>query len=127
MLYGVPARPSFDEKYWNDTEKDLTLNWTACFGEREAVDKYQETGEITTDASKGMGICHPVKKTDLLKIRPDLEGQNLWTTHWTPKKEIPKWIPDPEVKKVFVVCTNDEPTTKGDVIKNAISFLQKIA
>ncbi len=125
--YGVPSEPSQQElERMTPTEKELTLNWTGCFGTKEAIEAYQTKGTISKEMTTGMGISHPVKKVDLLKIRPDLNGVNLWTTHWKPKKEFPYWVADTNIKKVFVVCTNHEPVKEDDILIELKSFVNSL-
>ena len=44
MNYGVPKNENdfLNDHYFNETEKDLTYNWIACFGEKEAIEEYQK-------------------------------------------------------------------------------------
>ena len=56
----------------NDSEfsKNLSLNYKTCYGEREAVDHYYETGELSVDNFNGVGVSHIVKREDAI---------NFWT------------------------------------------------
>lgn len=46
--------------------KYLALNYKACYGTPEAVKQYYETGKLSADNFKGMGVSHLVKVTDLV-------------------------------------------------------------
>lgn len=120
-----PGR-SEEKKFFNETEKDLHENWTTCFGTKEAVEDYQTKGIVSDALSKGMGVCTPIKKEDLLKIRPDLKGYEFWENLWTNNNEIQRWIPDPSIGKVYVVCTNDEPLDKEKSLAQLKEFVNSI-
>ncbi len=90
MLYGVPTenkKKLWDEDFFNETEKDLTLNYKAAFG--DPIKKID----------KGMGICFPLKKKG--------SYNDYWTYYWQPKDNIPYWIPAKLKKKVYVVVYDD--------------------
>ena len=126
MSYGVPQEPQFDEKFFNDTEKDLTLNWTAVFGEADAIADYQKNGVVSEGLTKRMGICNPIRKSDFLILRPDMEGCNLWTTYWKPKDKIPYNIVDPSIKSVYVVCTDDTSVDGVEALENLKFFVNSL-
>lgn len=129
MNYGTPGAPNEDTKYLNETQKDLTFNWTACFGEERAVEKYKRTGKLTHKAIKGMGVCFPCRKADFLKLRTDLKGwtfENLWTTYWEPKDKMPYRVPK-RIDRVFVVCFDDKPADSKLSLMRASAFLSEVA
>jgi len=109
MNYGVQNPPGEDEIYINDTQKDLTLNWVASFGIKRSITRYRRYGILDKGLVKGMGTCFPLRKSDFLKLRTDLEPDfNLWTTHWKPLDGIEYWVPNPKVKRVYVVTNPGE-------------------
>lgn len=62
-------------------EKHLTLNYKACYGTKEAVDKYYSTGVLSADNIKGMGMCHLVKITDLIKLFEEIDDDRAQMFH----------------------------------------------
>lgn len=133
MLYGVPRneKEMMDHKYFNDTEKDLTYNWTACFGEEDAIKEYQNNGTISKELFQGCGVCHPVRIIDANFYRKNIVGDNYeydyWVTYWKPKNDIPYWIVDDTVGDVFTICFNNEKVNKADAIKKAAQFMMDYA
>ncbi len=125
-IWFPPGEPE-PREYFNETEKELTLNYTSCFGEPKAIEYYYKTGKLTKKALKGVGTCFACKKDDFLKFRKDLKGwdkNRLWTTYWQPKNKKPYWI-NSNIEKVFTVCYTEEET-QINVIEKAIIFLQSI-
>lgn len=55
------------EGHRTDFEIYLTLNYKACYGTPEAMDRYYETGELCADNFKSMGRCHLVKISDMIE------------------------------------------------------------
>jgi len=51
----------------DDIHKYLTLNYKSCYGTKEAVRKYYETGCLSPDNFKGMGTAHLVRVEDMVK------------------------------------------------------------
>jgi hypothetical protein len=130
---GVPRdfKAILDHKYINDTEKDLTVNWIDCFGTLEAIEHYQKTGELIDGAINSCGRSHPVRIKDANNYRKNKDGYEygFWMNWWKPKDEVPYWIPDPNIKKVFVVCTYGKNSLldKQEAIKKAGKFLTQYA
>jgi hypothetical protein len=126
MSYGVPDRNK-DERFLNDTEKDLVENWTAAFGDPKRIEAYRKNRKLHKDLSKGIGTCFPLRKEDMLKLRPDLPpGFNLWTTYWKPKDGIPCRIPDPGIDKVYVVVTDNEEVDEQKMLSALKKFVLSI-
>jgi len=50
----------------SDVDKNLTLNYTTCYGKQKAVDTYYETGMLSKDNLIGVGKSHLVMVTDLI-------------------------------------------------------------
>lgn len=129
MSYGIPGQPDPDHKYLNETERDLTFNWTAQFGEEKAVERYRKTGKLTKAALKNAGVCFPCRKKDFLAIRRDLKGwteEQLWTTYWQPRDGVPYHV-DAPIGKVFVVCYDDKPVCREKLLLKASEFLVAVA
>ena len=133
MMYGVPRneKEMMNHKYFNDTEKDLTYNWTACYGEAKAIEEYQKNGTITKEMFNGMGICHPVRIKDANFYRKNILGDNYeygyWVTYWRAKKDIPYYIVDESVGNVFTICYNDELCDRSEAMKKAAQFMMEYA
>ncbi len=129
MSYGSPGDPPENQQYVNETHRDLTLNWTACFGQADAIEAYANGGKLTKPAIEGMGKCFPCRKADFLALRTDLKGwtfKELWTTYWKPVEGIPYRVPAP-IGKVFVICFNDEPFDQRESLLRASAFLAEAA
>lgn len=133
MSYSTPRneKEMMNYKYFNDTEKDLTYNWIACFGKEEAIKKYQNSRIIAKELFDGYGICHPVRIEDANFYRKNIIGDNYnynyWTTYWKPRKNIPYWIVDDNVGDVFTICFNDEVVDKSKTIKKTAQFMMEYA
>lgn len=52
----------------NEFEKHLALNYISVFGNKEAADRYYETGELSEDNFKNIGYNHLVQVDDLIKF-----------------------------------------------------------
>lgn len=50
----------------SDFEKTLSLEYHACYGEQEAIDKYYQTGILSAGNFQGMGKSHLVKVSDMI-------------------------------------------------------------
>lgn len=115
------------ENWFNDTEKDLTLNWVACFGERKAIDAYQKDGTISAGMFTGMGICHPVRIEDANYYRREIvkDGYKYgyFVDHWKPKDSIPYWVVDETAGDVFTICYTEGPVDKKEALKRAAQFM----
>lgn len=133
MLYGAPRNEEEMKKhnYFNETEKDMTYNWTACFGEKEAIEEYQKSRTVTEGMFKGIGICHPVRIEDADYYRKEIlkDGykHGYWVTWWKPKDSIPRYVVDDSIRDVFVICYNDGPVNKKAAAENAARFLMDYA
>jgi hypothetical protein len=126
---GIP-RPTgnfIDEKFFNETEKDLTQNWIALFGDKEAADNYYKTGVVSKAQLKGMGYCHAVKISDANKLRTDGYEYGYWAERWKPRDNIPYWVVDKSIDKVFVICYNKESVNRADSLIKAGEFLIEYA
>lgn len=88
----------------SDVERDLTLNYTSTWCKsstkeqaKSLIDQYHLTGNLEgiMFQSGGFYDCDfAIKKSDFLKIRPDLgENWNFWTTRWAPRDGVPYRIP----------------------------------
>lgn len=133
MEYSVPRNEEEmrNIQYFNDTEMDLTYNWIQGYGSQEAIEKYQDTGEITEGLLLERGIGHPVRVADANRYRKEITGDNyeygFWVTYWKPKTGIPYWVVDPNVGEVFTICYNDEPVDKKLALQRAAQFLMDYA
>lgn len=54
------------ETHTSDFEKYLSLNYKACYGTPEAMEKYYKTGLLSLDNFKGIGKCHLVNINDMI-------------------------------------------------------------
>lgn len=115
-------------------------NWICAFGTKEAIEKYQTSGEITKDLlMSGGGIAHPVRIKDANEHRERFVGDGyryeLWQYEWAPKDGIPYRVPkafddrNPDQPlKVFVVCCDDTPlesASKIEALRRAEDFLHE--
>jgi len=73
--YMSTRRNICEDSTMTDFHKYLTLNFKTCYGTQEAVTKYYETGLLSPDNFKGMGVSHLVKIED--KIRFYLATGNI--------------------------------------------------
>jgi len=133
MSYGVPRNESEMMKYnyFNETERDLTYNWVACFGSEESIKQYQENGLVTKGLSLGIGKCHPVRVEDANTYRREITGDNYkysyWVTYWQPIDGISRWVVDERQGEVFTICYNKEPVNKFEAMKKAADFLYQLS
>lgn len=51
----------------SEFHKYLSLNYKTCYGTQEAVKKYYESGCLSKDNFKGMGVSHLVKVEDMVR------------------------------------------------------------
>lgn len=127
MSYGTLRDESklLDHKFLNETEKDLTYNYTTAFGSQEAIDAYYETGVLTKENFLGMGICHAVKIKDAIEYRKNIDGYNnyyQWVTFWKPREGVHE-VPA-EIDKVFTICYDDQPIiSKKKLLQEATEFI----
>ena len=116
--------------YLNETEKDLTHNWVACYGTKEAIELYQTEGLITEGLCDG-SICHPVRIKDANTYRSNITGDNYkydyWTTYWKPKDGISYYVADESIGNVFTICYNDDPADKYTSLIKTAQFLTDYA
>jgi hypothetical protein len=68
-------------KHLGELELDLTLNYQPVFGEKEAAEHYYKTGELSEKNFKGMGYCHLVKRSDVIKYLTE-KGEAERAAHW---------------------------------------------
>jgi len=131
MSYGTSRneKEMREHKYFNETEEDMTYNWTACYGEPDAIKQYQEEGIVSDGLFKGIGTCHPVRIADVEAYREKIDGYKYgyWVTYWKPKDNIPYWVVDDTVGKVFTICYDDEPVNKSVAMRRAATFLEDYA
>jgi hypothetical protein len=68
----------------SEFEKELSLEYHACFGEEDAVKRYYETGVLSKGNFNGMGKSHLVKVSDMVDYlkrsddKKDQEYAKLW-------------------------------------------------
>lgn len=84
MSYGTVRDNDDLEKYryFNDTERDLTYNWTAGFGDLWAITEYRQTGAIREGLLKGAGICFPIRIADAERYRREIARDNYANYHY---------------------------------------------
>ena len=114
-----------NHRYLNETEKELTYNYTTAFGEQEAIDRYYETGVLTKENFFGVGICHAVKIKDAIEYRKNIDGYNsfsYWVTFWQPREGAYRVPAD--IERVFTICYDDQPIiSKKELLKKATDFI----
>jgi hypothetical protein len=68
----------------SEFEKTLSLEYHACFGEQEAIDKYYTTGILSAGNFKGMGRSHLVKVSDMVAYlkNSDDPKNHEWAKSW---------------------------------------------
>ena len=54
------------DKSMSEFQKYLSLNYKTCYGTQEAVNKYYDTGFLSLDNFKGIGVSHLVAVKDLI-------------------------------------------------------------
>jgi hypothetical protein len=64
--YLSTRREICEDPNMDDFHKYLTLNFKTCYGTQEAVNRYYETGLLSKDNFKGMGVSHLVNIEDLI-------------------------------------------------------------
>lgn len=129
--YGMPRNNEFIEnhKFFNDTQRDLTMNWTSETGTKEAIDLYQNEGWISQGLLLATGECsvHPVRIHDANIYRRDFTGDNytygFWMSMWEPKEGIAYYVIDDDVKEVFTVCYNEDTPNLKESMIHAGEFL----
>jgi len=57
-----------NDQSMSDFDKHLTLNYSACYGSNEAVERYYKFGYLNMDNFKGMGRSHLVKVDDIIRF-----------------------------------------------------------
>lgn len=113
-----------EKRYLNKTELDLTYNWISAFGEPEAIEKYKQDRSITKGLCKGIGTCFPIRIEDAQKYRDTFiqdgykyqypKDGKCMVAFWKPKDNIPCYIPDPNIGKVFTVCNSDDESKMSE-------------
>lgn len=135
MSYGIPKNIKKIEEYkfFNDTEKDLTMNWINVFGDKEAVMEYQKTGKVIEGLLFGSSLSCPVRIDDANWYRANITKDNYrygyWIDMWKPKQDIPYMVTDLSIKKVFTVCYTEpfEKIDKKSLLSKASEFLTEYA
>lgn len=137
-LYGAYQKLDPEITYLNDMEKELTLYWMQAFGTNKAVRAYKEDGSITQGLIEGGGVSFPVRIKDAQEYRDTYKkdgycyqypsfNRPVWMNRWKPKEGVPTYVPDPDIKEVFVICYNcEEPCLKDNLLR-ASEFLKKCA
>lgn len=131
MSYGICRNEDEfkNRNYFNKTEKDLTRNWTYCFGQPDAIEAYKTSRKVSADLFNG-GIGCPVQITDANAYRKsigDPYDYSYFMTYWKPLPEIPYQIIDETVGKVFTICYNEELVDPIKAIRTAGEFLLEIS
>ena len=135
LMYGVPRNEKEinEHHYLNQTEEDLTRNWMCTFGTEEAVKAYQKDRTISKDLFVGCSVACPVKIEDANRYRHEIEGiegddykYGFWMSFWRPKGNIPYQVPA-DIDEVFVICYDDEPVRKSDIMRRAAEFMAHYA
>lgn len=133
MNYGTIRNEKELEKHQfiNETEKDLTYNWTSVFSTKDAIEEYKKNRTVTKELIFDGGICCPVRIEDANAYRRDVVHDNCdyryWMTFWKPKDGIPTYVVDDNVDDVFVVCYSDSPVNKKEAAKYAALFFKGYA
>lgn len=102
--YAVLRNGEISHNFLNETEKDLTENWTTLFGTKEAIEHYKKTGKLTDDAF-GKGKAFPARIDDASKYRKDGYDYRHWVSYWSPIDGIQVWVPKKLIFPVFTVYT----------------------
>ena len=132
LMYGAPRNEKEinERHYLNQTEEDLTRNWTCTFGTAEAIKAYQKDKTISKDLFVGCGVACPVRIEDANRYRHEIAGDDykydFWMSFWRPKGNIPYRVPA-DIDEVFVICYDNEPVKKSDAIRHAIEFMMHYA
>lgn len=130
--YGLPRSQKAIEKepYFNETQKDLTDGWVACFGKEKAILAYQQQNVISEEMFTG-NVCHPVRIKDADYYREHIKKDNYhygyWMNCWKPKDDIPYHVIDEGITDVFVICYDSGPVDKRDAMEKAGRFLLEAA
>ena len=116
----------------SDIAKYLTLNYSTCYGTKEAMEEYYKTGKLTLDNFKGIGCSHLVKVDDIIKFfktNPDktlhqradiyikkyvdLEGQGFFDFY---RYKASPWSIKKFKRKLWVVELLDKKPTKTPIL-----------
>lgn len=131
MYETIRPEEGLNHTFFNETERDLTLNWTNCFGTKEAVEAYQKENRVIKGLINDGSVAYPVRITDAKAYRKKYDGEEYpyerWVCFWQPKEGIPYQIVDDSIKDVFVVCYDNEASDPAENIKRAGQFLLKYA
>jgi len=96
--YGTPEdKTKAIDKANTDTEKELLSNWCQVFGTQQAINTYQQTGEVTKDLNLGGGIATIVKRADIVKYMK-ANGEEERAHYWEFSNFIPMFSPIEGVK-----------------------------
>ena len=122
MAYGT-INPSTQERFFNKTEEDLFYNYTQLYSTKKARDIYIKTGNITKGLNKGIGIATPVKVNDANETREDGYVYSGQCYKWQPLRGIEYRVPSPDVKKVYVIVTEDREMSDNVFYKMLTNFI----
>lgn len=110
--------------FLNHTQRDLTYNWIAGYGDLEAIEKYKKNREIVEGLFSGCGTSFPIRIEDAQRYRDTFTrdgyrygkpGENTcFVDFWVPKDGIEYRVPDPKVGKVLVVCFDQSRNTVSE-------------
>lgn len=131
--YGTYMNPEslLRHNFLNDTERDLTYNWIAGFGNPVAIELYRKNRELTEGLNAGIDTCFPIRIADARSIVIRLSAmvcislsgkRRLYGQFLETEKEDSGLCTDQTIGKVFTVCTDVE----GDVISE-IDSLERTA
>lgn len=121
MLYGTIYPKDYSGSYYNDTEKDLHNNWTVLYATSEAREAYINEGKVIKGLNNGIGRCTPVRIKDADKTRTDGYKYKGRTIVWKPEN-LAYQIPDPDIKEVFVIVTDNEKTINENEVLAELEY-----
>lgn len=129
MSYGEPRNEQQlkETSFFNEIEKDLTYNWTSCYGTKEAAEEYQKNGRIMEGLILGGETECPVRIEDANRYRKEITGDNYkynyWVTRWKAKDGIPYYIVDEDIGDVFTICYKNEPVNIKEALTKVAHYL----
>jgi hypothetical protein len=116
--------------YFNEVEKDMTLNFTCYFGTPELRDLYFNEGKLVPKGGShaAMGTAFPVRIADIKEQDPNYYNHakgyfENWYTAWEPAKNLKYHIPAP-IGKVYAIELMNEPLSTIVLQLNAAAFLK---
>lgn len=121
------------ENFFNDTERDLTLHWTAGYVETpEIAERYRKTGVLNPVELRSAGISIPIPITlwqKLMTPPTDMIPKIVW--RWSPRKypapEIQHWVTDESIGRVFAVVHDGTKPIHAHVIRRIAAFMDEHA